>query len=103
MTAFDVAINSLFSDPNLITRATYYPLRGSEQKVSVVLHRPDDFHAIGDSIIASPTLALDVALSACPNIEPGEKFVIDGRSFIVQGEVKKDSSNLTARVGLCGA
>ena len=103
MTAFDVAIKSLFADPNLIIRATYYPLRGSEQKVSVVVHKPDDFHTIGDSIIASPTLALDVALSACPNIEPGEKFVIDGKSFIVQGEVKKDSANLTARVSLCAA
>jgi len=100
MTAFDIAIRSLFADQNLITRATYYPLRGSEQKVSVVVHKPDEFHTIGESIIAVPTLALDVALSACPNIQPGEKFVIDGKSFIVQGEPKRDSQNLTVRIGL---
>ncbi len=101
MNAFDVAINSLFQDRNLVTQALYYPICSKEKKIAVVAHRPDDFHAIGDSIIAIPTLVVDVALSACPNIVPGEKFTIYGKTFVVQGEPKRDSNNLTARVQLC--
>jgi hypothetical protein len=101
MNAFNVAVGSLFQDPNLVTPVLYYSILGQEKRVAVITHKPDDFHVMGDSIIATPTLVLDVALSACPDIVPGEKFVIDGKAFIVQGEIKRDSNNLTARVGLC--
>ncbi len=101
--AFEVAMQSLFQDANLVTAALYVPLHGFQKQVSVIAHKPDEFHTVGESIIATPTLTIDVAVSSCPDITPGEKFIIDGKTFIVQGESKRDSDNLVARVQLCEA
>ena len=93
-------MQSLFQDANLVTVAMYVPLHGSQKHVSVIAHKPDEFHTIGESIIATPTLTIDVAVSSCPDITPGEKFIIEGKTFIVQGEPKMDQNNLTARIDL---
>lgn len=103
MNAFEVAIHSLFRDSNLITQATYHPLHGKEKRVAVITHKPDEYHAIGETMIATPTIAIDVAVSNCANVQPGERFVIDGKTFVVQGEPKADSERITFRVNLCAS
>ncbi len=41
---------------------------------------------------------LDVLVADCELLEPGDRFVVGGITYIVQGEPKRDSWNLTWRV-----
>jgi len=103
MKAFNTMARSLFSDKNLTTTATYVQRGGNHLQIQIIAHKPDAFQVIGESVIAMPTLTIDVMLSSVPNIVPGERFVIDSQTYVVQGEPKRDSENITVRIGLCAA
>ena len=95
--AFDIAISALFSDQNLTIMATHL---STKRKVPVILHKPDDFTTVSESIIATPTMTADVMLALCPRIQAGDQFVIADKRYVVRGEPKKDTENVTAKISL---
>jgi hypothetical protein len=99
-TVFETAIRTLFANPNLARDATYIPQQGNNRPVRIIVRAPDVFANIGDSVIDLPTLILEVQVSECPNPAPGDHFLIGQNSYVVQGEPRRDSEQLTWQVDL---
>jgi hypothetical protein len=100
MSVFDIAMNTLFADPNLREVAIYLPMQGDAKKVFIISYRPSAFTDISGTFIASPTLTLDVRVTDCPAVLPGDKFLVAGKTYTVQAAPRLDSGNLTWRVDL---
>lgn len=110
MNAFDIAVNSLFSDSNIAETATYIPLNNSrlsygingigKNQVSVIVQKLDSFQNISSTFIATPTITLEVRVKDCLNLASGDKFVLNSITYTVQGTPKLDKQNLVWSVDL---
>jgi len=100
MTAFNTAIKAIFADPNMAKDATYIPVQGANRPVRVVVRAPDMFENVGSSVIESASTTLEVQVSDCPDLAPGDRFLIDKTTYVVQGEPRRDSEQLTWQVDL---
>jgi hypothetical protein len=100
MSAFDTAMRTLFSDPNLAIDAVFIPQVGQSATVRVVTRTPDVFQNVGSSVIETPTLMLEVQVASCPDLIPGDQFMIDDTLYTVQGEPRRDIVRLTWQVDL---
>jgi hypothetical protein len=101
MSAFGVAMTTLFSDANLAEMALYMPMCGTTAKtVSIIRNEPTSFIDVRETFIATPTMTIDVMAEDCPELISGEKFLIRGKTYTVQGEPKLDSVHYTWRVDL---
>lgn len=100
---FTQAIRALFANPSLARDAVYIPQLGDNRPVRVIVRAPDVFANIGDSVINLPTLILEVQVSECPNPAPGDQFLIGQNSYVIQGEPRRDSEQLTWLVDLHAA
>ncbi len=67
-----------------------YPSR----PVRVITRAPDVYQNVGISVIETPTLVLEVRVSDCPALVPGDQFMIDGILYAVQGSPRRDSERL---------
>lgn len=94
MTAFSTALNTIFSDPNLAVEATYIPLQGANKSVKLLTKKPDLYEGIGQSVIDTPTLILEVKVSDCPSLIEGDRFLIGSVTYVVQGVPKRDLDRL---------
>ena len=94
MSVFAEAIDALFADPNLARHATYQPADGDPFPVRVIARRTDAIADFGDSRLWSETTRFDLRVSEVPDPRPGDRLVLDGEAFVVQGEPVRDSERL---------
>lgn len=102
-TAFETATNAIFADVNLAESASFMPRSGGLAWVRVIKRAPDAYQKVGTSMIETPSLTLEVKVSDCPTIVPGDQFQIGSTIYTVQGEPLKDELNLAWTVDLYAA
>jgi hypothetical protein len=100
MSAFDIAMNTLFTDSNIRATAVYSSMHGKNKKVNVIVYHPDAFINVADSFVVSSALVLEVLVADCPKISPGDKFMIQDKLYTVQGEPKHSNDSLIWRIDL---
>lgn len=94
MTAFSSAIQTLFNDQNLAVNATFIPQIGVSKAVRVITRAPDVYQNIGQSVIETPSLVLEVQVADCPIVSQGDQFIINAAAYTVQGDPRRDSERL---------
>jgi len=94
MTAFAGLVDRLFADPNLGRDATWEPAEGEPILVRVVARRADSVTEFGGARLWSETTRLDLRVSEVAHPRPGDRIVIDGEAFVVQGEPMRDRERL---------
>jgi hypothetical protein len=94
MTAFAGLVDRLFADPNLGRDAAYEPPGGEPVSVRVVARREDAVTEFGDARLWSETTRLDLRVSEVADPRPGDRIVLDGEVFVVQGEPVRDRERL---------
>ena len=93
MAAIASAIDALFADPNLAREASYQPADGDPFPVRVIARRADAVTDFGEARLWSET-RFDVRVSEVGAPRPGDGIVIDGETFVVQGEPVRDRERL---------
>lgn len=101
MTAFAIATDLLFADPNLSTLAFYQQAGvGVERGVRVMRRNPDRMIEFGAAQLVSDSMVLDIRVSDCPELAAGDRFEIAGEIFTVQGAPQRDRERLVWTVEL---
>ena len=95
MTAFDLATDSLFADPNLAVDALLR-LGGSDPALAIRVIRamPDKFASFGDGRFVVDTVLLNIRLAEAPALSAGDTVEIAGQLHEVQGTPTRDSDRL---------
>ena len=94
MSAFSSALDVLFGDPNIARKATYVPAGGDPFPVRVVARRADAITDFGAARLWSETTRFDLRAVEVANPRPGDRLVLDGESFVIQGEPVRDRERL---------
>ncbi|MCP5364105.1 MAG: hypothetical protein H6905_02535 [Hyphomicrobiales bacterium] len=95
MTAFALAFDTLFADPNLGRIAVYrVGGAGSDIPVRIILRRTDEIGNFGETRIIAETVVIDVPVSEIAAPAEGDTFTIGGETFVVQGEPVRDAERL---------
>ncbi len=104
MTAFSVAMDAIFADPNMATDAVYMP-QGSvpHASVRIMLRRPDDARDYGQARILVDTISIDVRQSEVAAPSNGDVYVLNGKPYVQQGEAVEDPLQLIWTIGLIPA
>lgn len=97
--AFSGAIDALFADPHIARTAIYRPGGvGDGAPVRVIAKRNDQVSEFGDMNIVSATARFDLRVSDVPNPADGDTITLvgalDGETFVVQGELIRDTERL---------
>ena len=100
MSAFAVAVDMLFADPNLGVEAIYTSDGGTPRLIRVVTRRADDVTSFGGARLWSETTRLDLRVAEVPTPRPGDRIEIDGEGFLIQGEPARDTERLVWTVDL---
>ena len=95
MTAFDLATDTLFNDPNLVADGL---LRlggtGPAQSIRVMRTMPDHFANFGDGRFVVDTVLLNIRLSDATELSAGDTVEIAGQLFEVSGTPTRDTGRL---------
>ena len=94
MTAFAGLVDRLFADPNLGRDAMYEPAGGEPISVRVVARQADAVTEFGSARLWSETTRFDVRVAEVANLRPGDRIVVAGEAFVVQGEPVRDRERL---------
>ena len=94
MTAFARLVNQLFAEPNLGRDAIYEPADAEGFSVRVIARRADAVTEFGGARLWSETTRFDVRVAEVAEPRPGDRIVIDGQAFVVQGEPVRDRERL---------
>jgi hypothetical protein len=94
MTAFAGLVDRLFADPNVGQDATWEPADGEPVSVRVVARRADAVTEFGGARLWSETTRLDLRVAEAANPRPGDRIIIAGEAFVVQGEPVRDRERL---------
>ena len=94
MSAFSAALDALFGDPNLARTVTYEPRDGEPVVVRVIARRADAVTEFGAARLWSETTRLDLRVAEVATPRPGDRIVLDGEAFVVQGEPVRDRERL---------
>jgi hypothetical protein len=94
MSAFAAAVDALFADPNVAREASYEPADGDPFPVRAIARRADASTDFGDARLWSETTRFDVRGSEVAAPRPGDRLVIDGEAFVIQGEPVRDRERL---------
>ena len=100
MSAFSVAVDGLFNDPNIAREAVLTPAGGSPALVRLITRRADEITGFGDARLWSETTRVDLRVSEVTNPRPGDRIEIDGEAFLIQGEPVRDRERLVWTVDL---
>ena len=95
MTAFDLAVDSLFADPNLAVDA-FLRLGGTgmAQAIRVIRAMPDRFASFGEGRFVVDTVLLNVRLADAPLLAAGDTVEIAGQLHEIRGAPSRDSDRL---------
>ena len=95
MTAFDLATDSLFADPNLGVDAL---LRlggaGAAQAIRVIQAMPDRFANFGEGRFVVDTVLLNIRLADAPVLAAGDTVEIAGQLHEIRGAPSRDRDQL---------
>ena len=95
MTAFDLATDSLFIDPNFTVDAL---LRlggtGVVQAIRVIRAMPDRFANFGEGRFVVDTVLLNIRVADAPVLSEGDTVEIAGQLHELQGTPTRDSDRL---------
>jgi hypothetical protein len=94
VTAFAGLVDRLFADPNLGRDASWEPADGPPVPVRVVARRGDAVTEFGGGRLWSETTRFDLRVAEVANPRPGDRIVVDGEAFVVQGEPVRDRERL---------
>lgn len=95
MDAFAAAIDDLFADPNIARNAVWRGGGvGDGIPVRVVTRRPDSVAEFEATRVAVETAVFDLRVSEVPELAEGDTLDLDGETFIVQGEPRRDAARL---------
>ena len=86
-------MDRLFADPSLGRDATWEPAEGEPVSVRVVARRADAITEFGGARLWSETTRFDVRVAEVADPRPGDRLVIDGEAFVVQGEPVRDPAS----------
>lgn len=101
MTAFAVAVGTLFADRNLASDALWRQGgTGPEQSVRVIRRSPDATVPYGDGRFVVDTDMVMLPLSSVPDLAPGDTIEIGAEILVVTGDPLRDARRLvwTAQV-----
>lgn len=95
MLAFETALARVFADPNMAVDAQWLS-GGAEPALPIRLIRraPDEVTGFGGGRVWSETLRADVMISQVAEPRPGDRVMINGETFEVQGEPIRDRERL---------
>lgn len=95
MTAFDLAADSLFNDPNLAADGLLR-LGGTDpaQSIRVIRTMPDRFANFGDGRFVVDTVLLNIRLSDAAVLSAGDTVEIAGPLFEISGTPTRDTARL---------
>ena len=94
MTAFAVALDLLFTDPNLAHEAWHRDSEGQFTRIRIIMRRNDDVTAFGAARLVSETFRFDVRVAELPAPRPDEQILIGDETFLIQGEPVRDRERL---------
>jgi len=94
MTAFAGLVDQLFADANLAADATYVPVEGAPISVRLIARRADAVTEFGGARLWSETTRLDLRVAEVAIPRPGDRIIIAGEAFVVQGEPVRDRERL---------
>lgn len=94
MAAFAGLVDRLFADPNLGRDAVYEPAEGPPLPVRVIARRADAVTEFGGGRLWSETTRIDLRVAEVLSPRPGDRIVVDGEAFVVQGEPVRDRERL---------
>jgi hypothetical protein len=101
--AFSGAIDDLFADPNLAVTVSYQgrsvragaqSMNGGGTAVRALVRRPDRDLQFGDIAIHAATSVFEIRVSEVESPAEGDTIVLDGETFIVQGNPTRDAERL---------
>jgi hypothetical protein len=95
MSAFDLAVEDLFADPNIAQTAIYRAGgNGDGISVRVIARQPDRDIEFGDINIHTVTTVFEIMVSEVPTPAENDTITLSGETFIIQGEPKRDAERL---------
>jgi len=94
VTAFAGLVDRLFADPNLGREAVYQPATGQPVAVRLIARRADAIIEFGGGRLWSETTRLDLRAAEVADPRPGDRIIIAGEAFVVQGEPVRDRERL---------
>ena len=100
MTAFAGLVDQLFADPNLGREASWEPADGEPVSVRVIARRADAVTEFGEARLWSETTRFDLRVSEVADPRPGDRLVLDGETFVIQGEPVRDRERLVWTVDM---
>ena len=94
MSAFSSTLDRLFGDPNIARNATYAQAGGDPFPIRVVVRRADAITGFGEARLWSETTRFYVRVSEVANPRSGDRLILEGEVFVVQGEPRRDRERL---------
>lgn len=95
MDVFAAAIDDLFADPNIARTAVWRAGgTGPGMPVRVISRRPDSVAEFGAIRLAVETTVFDLRISEVPDLAEGDTLEVNGETFVVQGEPRRDAARL---------
>ena len=88
MAVFACAVDATFAAFGI--DAVYTPVGGGEPvSVRVIARRPDRIVGFGETRIHAETATFEVRASEVANPQPDDQLVVDGQTFVIQGEPER--------------
>jgi hypothetical protein len=87
MTVFQGAVGATFAAFGI--DALYTPEGGDPVPVRVIARRPDTIVGFGEARIYAETATFELRASEIANPRPDDKLIVDGQTFVVQGEPER--------------
>ena len=87
MAVFEGAVDATFAAFGI--EGVYTPAGGEPVPVRVIARRPDTIVGFGDTRIHAETATFEVRASEVANPRPDDQLIVDGQTFVVQGEPER--------------
>lgn len=94
MTAFAVALDLLFADPNLAHEAWHRDSEGQFTRIRIIPRRNDAVTEFGAARLVSETFRFDVRVTDLPAPRPDEQILFGDETFLIRGEPIRDRDRL---------
>lgn len=89
---FNHAVDACFE--HLGVAAVYMPDGGAAVNIRVIAKRADEIVGFGDTRIHAETAMFDARVSDVTTPRPGDRLMVEGSEYVVQGEPVRDPERL---------
>jgi len=87
MTVFEGAVDAAFAAFGI--EAVYTPAGSEPVPVRVIARRPDQILGFEETRIHAETATFEVRASEVANPRPDDQVIVDGQTFVIQGEPER--------------